>query len=121
MQIADGGGGAYDVVRVQIASLEDYAAELAEQIQALADRKDAFSPHPAFGGGGFAEAAGLGQRHDAVLKLMRTLLGQVQEGIATGQAAAQEIAAKYQGTDAFAAARLADVTAAMGPEGGSRG
>ncbi|NHC44034.1 hypothetical protein [Motilibacter aurantiacus] len=100
-------------MRVQVESLQDYASELETEIAALERAPQRLNGNAAFGGG-FGEAIGLRDRHDLVLQQMRDLLQQVRAGIATAQAAAQQIAARYEGADELSRVRLEEITSTMG-------
>jgi len=83
------------IVRVQIEDLKQYAAELETEIAAVKDTSTWLDVSPQFGT--FPEASALGSRHDEVLQGMTDLLKQIRGGIATAQAAAEQIASKKAG------------------------
>jgi hypothetical protein len=109
------GAGAGDLIRVQLASLEEYAGQLESQIHAVQAASARFggTSNPVWGGAGFGEAAGLEQRHQQVLGQMRDLLAKVHDGIRIAKIAAHTVSANYQGADAFAKAKLDDVDSAL--------
>ncbi len=109
MLLADGGA-AYRLVRVQLASLQDYAAQLEGQITAMEKNIARLDRRPAWGS--FGQARDISRRHDQALDEMRALLIKVQEGITIARAAAETIAERYSGADEFSRARLDDVTRA---------
>jgi hypothetical protein len=88
------GGGAYDVVRVQVASLEEYAASLQHHISGLQEARGDFKASPAFGGAGFVEASGVLDRHTEVFTQMQGLLQNVRDVITASKQALADNATK---------------------------
>jgi hypothetical protein len=110
------GGGAYDVVRVQVASLEEYAATLQDHIVGLGEANKDFKASPTFGGAGFVEASGVDTRHTEVFVQMQQLLQNVRDVIVLTKQALATNAANYSGADGSASERANEVASQLDAE-----
>ncbi len=107
--LADGGAGS--VVRVQVRSLQDYAAQLEHQIDAMSGSSAHLNGRP--GWGQFGQAYDLVDAHDQALLKMKDLLNQVLDGVVIAHDAARTIGSRYTHADEFHRTRLSEVTNAL--------